>query len=194
VSEVCARVNPVIARPKAEAIPRRAFAIEPCRLLCVGLTLLCSTACRNDWSTDLWYQPSVRPQEVPPRLEPEHSVAVGTIRRSVDRDEADDLMKNPISAEPVSILRGSIIFQDRCAPCHGATGHGGGPVSRFFPPAPDLAYAAVKARSDGYIYGTIEFGGRAMPPLADGLTARDRWDLVNFVRGVQSAPPPEVKP
>ncbi|OYV93717.1 MAG: hypothetical protein B7Z68_08365, partial [Acidobacteria bacterium 21-70-11] len=70
-----------------------------------------------------------------------------------------------------------------------ADGHGGGPVSKFFPPAPNLAYVTIRARSDGYIYGTITFGGRAMPSQAEGLSERDRWNLVNFVRHVQGVAP-----
>jgi mono/diheme cytochrome c family protein len=105
----------------------------------------------------------------------------------VDRDDAESL-KNPVSRDALSVRRGELNFQDRCAACHGPQGHGGGPVSKFFPPAPDLAYITVKARSDGYLFGTITFGGRAMPPMAEGLSARDRWDLVNFVRTVQGQP------
>ena len=58
-------------------------------------------------------------------------------------------------------------------------------MSRFFPQAPDLAYATVKARSDGFIWGTITYGGKAMPPQREGLSATDRWDLVNHVRAIQ---------
>jgi mono/diheme cytochrome c family protein len=75
-------------------------------------------------------------------------------------------------------------------------GHGQGPVGRYFPPAPDLALDTIKAKSDGYIYGTIAMGGRAMPPMGDGLDERDRWDLVHFIRRIQTntsslAPAPE---
>jgi mono/diheme cytochrome c family protein len=81
--------------------------------------------------------------------------------------------------------RGRAIFVNRCTPCHGSEGHGNGPVSKYFPPAPDLAYATVVARSDGYIFGTITLGGKAMPPQRDGLTDRDRWSVVDYVREIQ---------
>ena len=151
----------------------------------LGLFLV---ACGNEWRTDMWYQPSHRPEDSP-RPEPERSVALGSAPRFADRDEAADEAKNPVPREPSSVERGRATFRDRCSACHGTEGHGGGPVSKFFPPAPDLAYAAVKARSDGYLYGTMVFGGRAMPALAEGLTQRDRWDLVNFIReGIQKQP------
>jgi len=153
--------------------------------LWLGIFVLLPCGCDNTWRTDMWYQPSHRAEDSP-RPEPKYSVPLGAGPQLADRDDAESL-KNPVARDAVSVKRGQTIFQDRCASCHGAQGHGGGPVSKFFPPAPDLAYVAVKARSDGYLFGTITFGGRAMPPMAEGLIARDRWDLVNFVRSVQGA-------
>jgi mono/diheme cytochrome c family protein len=132
----------------------------------------------------MWYQPSLRPEDAP-RPAPEHSVPLGAGRLPADRDDADTLAK-PVPATAISIEHGRALFAGRCAACHGPEGHGGGPVSKFFPPAPDLAYSTIRARSDGFIYGTVTFGGRAMPAQAEGLTPQDRWDLVNFVREVQS--------
>jgi len=144
---------------------------------------LIAAACSRDWRTDMWYQPSLRPEDAP-RPQPEDSVPLGAEPRYADRDEAEDL-SNPVPPTPASLARGRAIFLSRCAPCHGTDGHGGGPVSRFFPPAPDLAYVAVKQRSDGYIWGTITYGGRAMPSQREGLSANARWDLVNHVRAIQ---------
>ncbi len=157
------------------------------RLALVALAVGLAAGCRNDWRTDMWYQPSLRPEDAP-RPAPEHSVPLGAGRLPVDRDDADTLTK-PVPATAASIQHGKALFGERCAACHGPEGHGGGPVSKFFPPAPDLAYSTIRARSDGFIYGTITFGGRAMPAQAEGLTPRDRWDLVNFVRDVQSRTP-----
>jgi mono/diheme cytochrome c family protein len=144
------------------------------------LAAVAMAGCDNDWRTDMWYQPSLRAEDAP-RAEPEHSVALGLPPHLIDRDDAED-QRNPVPRDAASVARGRVTFRDRCVACHGTEGHGGGPVSKFFPPAPDLAYVAVKARSDGYIFGTITFGGRAMPPLGEGLTPKERWDLVNFVR------------
>ncbi|HEY6105353.1 MAG TPA: cytochrome c, partial [Anaeromyxobacteraceae bacterium] len=65
----------------------------------------------------------------------------------------------------------------------------GSPVSKFFPPAPDLAYVTVQNRSDGFIWGTVSYGGKAMPPQREGLSATDRWNLVNWVRAIQGRVP-----
>jgi S-disulfanyl-L-cysteine oxidoreductase SoxD len=140
-------------------------------------------ACSNDWRTDMWYQPSVRPEDAP-RPEPKHSVPLGASPVYESRDDTEDL-QNPVQPTPDSLARGKHLFIARCAPCHGPEGHGGGPVSRFFPEAPDLAYGSVQQRSDGYIWGTVSYGGKAMPPQREGLTSQDRWNLVNWVRVIQ---------
>jgi mono/diheme cytochrome c family protein len=143
--------------------------------------------CSRDWRTDMWYQPSLRPEDAP-RPEPEGSVPLGAAARYADREETQDLA-DPVPPTAASVAHGSALFRARCSPCHGPEGHGGGPVSRYFPAAPDLASPTVRARSDGYIFGTITFGGRAMPPQREGLTERDRWDLVNHVRAIQERTP-----
>jgi mono/diheme cytochrome c family protein len=135
----------------------------------------------------MWYQPSLRPEDAP-RPAPEHSVPLGAGRAPADRDDAETL-PNPVRATPESLGHGKLLFSERCACCHGPGGHGGGPVSKFFPPAPDLAYGTIVTRTDGYIYGTVTFGGRAMPAQAEGLTVSDRWDLVNYVRQIQGLAP-----
>ncbi len=156
------------------------------RRLALAATLLLA-GCGNDWRTDMWYQPSLRPEDAP-RPEPERSVPLGAGPAYQSRDDTVDLA-NPVAPGKESLVHGRTLFLARCAPCHGETGHGGGPVSRFFPAAPDLAYVTVQHRSDGYVWGTITFGGRAMPPQREGLTDRDRWDLVNWVRVVQGRIP-----
>lgn len=151
-------------------------------------TLLATAGCSNDWRTDMWYQPSVRPEDAP-RPEPERSVPLGSGPRYDSRDDTVDL-RNPLPSTKASLDHGKALFLARCAACHGREGHGGGPVSKFFPPAPDLAYVTVQQRSDGFIWGTISYGGKAMPPAREGLSVRDRWDLVNYVRAIQGRLPP----
>lgn len=151
------------------------------------LFVLAVVGCRNDWRTDMWYQPSLRPEDAP-RPAPEHSVPLGAGRAPLDRDDAETL-PNPVHATSESLAHAKMLFSERCACCHGPEGHGGGPVSKFFPPAPDLAYGTIVTHTDGYIYGTVTFGGRAMPAQAEGLTVSDRWDLVNYVRQIQGLTP-----
>jgi mono/diheme cytochrome c family protein len=157
-----------------------------------------AAGCSNDWRTDMWYQPSIRPQEAP-RPEPERSISLGASPRYESRDDTEQL-QDPFPVTTTSLARGKTLFTARCAPCHGPEGRGGGPVSRFFPPAPDLAYVKVRERTDGFIWGTVSYGGKAMPPAIEGLGVEDRWDLVQWVREIQrtspvvTVPPPPPPP
>ena len=155
-------------------------------------------ACSNDWRTDMWYQPSIRPQQAP-RPEPEKSIALGASPRYETRDDTEQLV-DPVPVTTTSLAHGKALFVARCSPCHGPDGRGGGPVSKFFPPAPDLAYIKVRERTDGFIWGTVSYGGKAMPPAIEGLTPADRWDVVHWVREIQrtspvvTVPPPPPPP
>lgn len=145
-------------------------------------------ACDSDWRTDLWYQQGRAARETP-LPEPEGAVPLHPRPHYDEREDADAL-KAPFASGPASLRRGRVLFEDRCISCHGHEGHGGGPVSKKdFPPAPDLAYATVRARSDGFIYATFLLGGKAMPRIGEGLDDRDRWDLVHFVRHIQALTP-----
>jgi len=150
--------------------------------------LLALAACSNDWRTDMWYQASFRAEDMP-RPEPERSVALGAGGpRYESREDTEDLT-NPVPASPAVLARGQVLFTARCAPCHGPEGRGGEPVSRFFPEAPDFAYSTIRKRSDGFIWGTISYGGKAMPPQREALTPEDRWALVHHVRHIQASAP-----
>ena len=158
---------------------------ERARACCLVLVLIC-TGCSNDWRTDMWFQPS-RAARATPRPEPEGSVPLFARLHLEDRDDAEGLRAPP--ADEGAELRGQALFLDRCQSCHGPQGHGGGPVGKFFPPAPDLSYPVIVKRSDGYLYATIGLGGKSMPPMGEGLDERDRWDLVRFIRHVQASAP-----
>jgi mono/diheme cytochrome c family protein len=151
--------------------------------LVLAVAALCC-ACGRDWRTDMWYQPAPQARETP-RPEPAGSVPLFARIHLDDRDEAETL-RAPFAADDASAGRGRALFLDRCTGCHNVDGHGNGPVGRYFPPAPDLALDTIKAKTDGYIYGTISLGGKAMPPMGEGLDERDRWDLVHFVRRIQA--------
>ena len=142
-----------------------------------------TAACGNDWRTDLWFQPGGGLHSIA-RPEPEGSVPLGARPHFDDRDEAEGL-KEPFASDAASVSRGHTLFTERCISCHGAEGHGGGPVSRSFPPAPDLGYPAIQMHADGYLYATLVLGGRAMPVMREGLSQMDLWDLVHFVRTIK---------
>jgi mono/diheme cytochrome c family protein len=151
-----------------------------------AVLVLSLVSCRADaiWPASMEDQPSVGATEGAPRPQPEESVPAGGIEAVDDREDLEDL-KNPQAGDPGSPVHGAWLFTRFCTHCHGAAGHGGGPVSDKFPPAPDLRHASVCKRSDGFLYGTLTVGGRAMPSMREGLSRRDRWDLVSFLRDMQ---------
>jgi mono/diheme cytochrome c family protein len=82
-----------------------------------------------------------------------------------------------------------------CAPCHGMTGHGDGPVSLTGDIKGPFAgvfplVGLVSARTDGYIFNVIRLGGDGVPGLRmpdyRRIPEMDRWDIVNYVRFLDS--------
>jgi cytochrome c len=83
-----------------------------------------------------------------------------------------------------SLANGRRHYQINCAVCHGSGGAGDGPVTKFGLPAPSLLTDITKNRSDGYVYGVIRNGRGLMPPY-NRVEDMDRWDVVNYLRGLQ---------
>ena len=150
----------------------------------LGLAFLAASGCSGSWPSEMDRQPSV-PALAEPRPAPEGAIPVGGVEHLESRDDDQDAA-NPIAKDVQATAHGEQLFATYCAVCHGDDGHGNGRLSKVFPPAPDLRYLTVCNRSDGFIYGTITAGGRAMPSQREGLTSRDRWSLVDYVRKIQS--------
>ena len=93
---------------------------------------------------------------------------------------------NPIPPNPTSIAAGKAIYEEKCVPCHGESGHGDGPVGITLNPRPaDLTQHAVPGvHTDGQLFDWITngFPGSVMPPFRQALSDDDRWNVVNFIR------------
>jgi mono/diheme cytochrome c family protein len=154
------------------------------RAMTTVLLVLGMGGCGDRWPADMDRQPTVRPlQEA--RSAPAGSIPLGGVEILDDReDDTDAEPPFPLNAEAAA--RGRAIFALHCAVCHGAQGKGDGPVSDKFPQAPNLRQTSICKRSNGFIYGTLTAGGRAMPTMREGTSAHDRWDLVAFVRSLQA--------
>jgi mono/diheme cytochrome c family protein len=137
------------------------------------------------WPASMEEQPSLRPLAAP-RPAPEGARPIGGVESLEDREDVQDL-KNPYADDPGAGAAGERLFKTHCVVCHGPEGHGDGKISTKFPPAPDLRYITICRRSDGFIYGTITAGGRAMPTMREGLTSRERWALVAHVRRIEKS-------
>ncbi len=134
------------------------------------------------WAASMEQQPSVQPL-AEARPVPAGAVPVERIETVVDRDDVEDL-KPPRPFDAAAEERGKALFARYCTACHGKEAKGDGPVSAKFPPAPNLRYTSICKRTDGFLYGTLTAGGKAMPPMREGTTSRDRWDLVAWVRAM----------
>jgi mono/diheme cytochrome c family protein len=166
-----------------------------------ALSLLCVVtgvgAC--SWFTDFKEQPKHDPWETPSdttpmRGNPQNSVsiygsaapgyAVGRLPTMGALDSMSGIA-NPTAADARSLRNGRMYYQINCAVCHGEAGKGDGPIlaaRAIFPPP--LIGPSAEGRSDGYIWGIIRNGRGAMPSY-NRIEELDRWDVVNYVRGLQ---------
>lgn len=106
--------------------------------------------------------------------------------------------------------KGSALFAQHCAACHGAQGQGGHGTGVTFSRPRDLPIIApalnnrgfLAAASDAMIKATLMHGREGTPMvsfLKQGLSEQDINDLVSFVRSfeadeMQTAPPAEPEP
>ncbi|HXM38253.1 MAG TPA: cytochrome c [Gemmatimonadales bacterium] len=113
-----------------------------------------------------------------------------------------------IPAEPAvtiaSILHGREMFQNlECWKCHGAAGHGDGPSSHTLtdnkenPVRPynfetGSRFMCGVTNRDLYRIFMTGLDGSAMPSFADQIKPADAWDLVHFLRTLQSIQTPEA--
>jgi mono/diheme cytochrome c family protein len=92
---------------------------------------------------------------------------------------------NPVPADARSLHNGRMYYQINCAVCHGEAGKGDGPIlatKAIFPPP--LVGPSAESKSDGYLWAIIRNGRGAMPSY-NRIEELDRWDVVNYVRGLQ---------
>jgi mono/diheme cytochrome c family protein len=156
----------------------RAHRVAPC------LVALALAGCNGyQWPASMERSPAVRPLSEA-RPSPSGSIPLGGVETLADREDDADLAP-PVAFDSAAEARGRAAFSNHCTACHGPEGKGDGPVSAKFPPAPNLRHVSICKRTDGFLYGTLTAGGKAMPSAREGTTSRDRWDLVAFVRALQ---------
>lgn len=162
-----------------------------------------------DWFTDFKQQPSVHPWGVfsPDSAElkgfrgqPAGSVGTNGTLVSIYQVSSAPLpatidsmsaLPNPVAVDERSLANGRMYFQINCAACHGETGDGNTAMKLLNPMygfPPSLLTDQAKARSDGYIWGMMRNGRGLMPPY-NRIEESDRWDVVNYLRGLQGRYP-----
>lgn len=152
------------------------------------------------WFTDFKQQPKIDPWEsvndtTPSRGNPQNSVPVfgtvapGYLYARTPLPGAITAMAgiaNPTPPNARSLENGRKYFQINCAACHGEGGKGDGTVTKYGFPGISIGPGSNAANNltDGYIFGMMR-NGRGLMPSYNRIEEPDRWDVVNYLRGLQ---------
>ena len=177
--------------------------VDRSKFLLLASSVLVLSSC--SWFTDFKQQPSVGPWQefssdsaagkgfrgnpagsvpVTGSLVPGYAISYAVLPATTD---SFNILKNPAAADAKSLANGRKYFSLNCAVCHGDAGDGNGTLKQLNPMygfSPSLLADQAKGRSDGYIWGMIRNGRGLMPPY-NRIEEADRWDVVNYVRGLQ---------
>ena len=178
------------------------------RRVAVLLLPLALAACtQEEWLTDMKQQPSIGTwqkfpsdsalaETTPFRGNPQGSVPTTGITVAAWQVSYAQLpatidsmsgVANPVAADARSLENGRKLYQINCAVCHGDLGDGNGTLKQLNPAygfAPAINGASTQARTDGYIFGMLR-NGRGLMPAQNRIPEEMRWDVVNYVRGLQ---------
>jgi len=175
------------------------------RRLAPAVLALSLGAC--EWFTDFKDQPRIEPWEAyaspgadtaevrksATRGQPMYSVPVTgsqapafwvSYTPGIAQLDSMSTLTNPIPADERSLLNGRKHYQINCAVCHGDAGQGDGPATLYGMVPISLTSATAVGHSDGYLFGIIR-NGRGLMPTYNRIEEMDRWDVVNYLRGLQ---------
>ena len=95
-------------------------------------------------------------------------------------------MQNPVPTEHLNLLEAGMLYEQRCAACHGDSGDGTTKFDGMMYPRPtDLRSDDTQGMSDGELYYTINNGIRwsGMPAFGSrGDNDENLWKIVAYVR------------
>lgn len=189
------------SRRKAHPSRRKALHAAITWVFVLATTSGCWEQWSNDWFPQMKWQKAVQAYEAvdhPKGPEgfrpPEGAIPVTGTDPDVGRFDvaaADAQLVNPTDPSDYrSIANGREQYEVYCATCHGSRGMGDGPVSMAGELQGPFAgvyplVGLVGARSDGYLYNVIRLGGQRMPAYRR-IPPEDRWDIVNYLRFLDS--------
>lgn len=145
------------------------------------------------WSRDMYKNPHVKAGTLPlkdaegiPRggVNP-ISIGKKKLGNPVLVKNAYQNLPNPVRPTEESLKNGERLYRVYCLPCHGPEGKGDGEVAKKMVPAQNLTSDIYKSKPDGFFFATIAGGGLIMPAQKKGLSEKDIWDIVNFIRKLQ---------
>ena len=101
------------------------------------------------------------------------------------------LSGNPLPVTEGNLLRGKVVFLQRCVGCHGIAGDGKGPGASFMSPAPadftsadDACCGGDTGPGDFYYRILRGWPGTGMENFGDRLSVDDIWRVVMFVKTI----------
>jgi mono/diheme cytochrome c family protein len=192
----------LVVKKRSREIFRNVIGLHPRVIRAGGLMLAVAIAIAAipapavcfPWSIDMYRGPEIQPFAMAPRVTPADTIPVHGGEPPMSLEQAAIKMHNPLQATPENLAKGKEQFNTYCAPCHGESAQGDGPVAHILKKPPkSLLVGAIKDRPDGYIYGAIRDGVRASPSYADEMAAEQRWQVVMYLRSMQSAAAAKAK-
>jgi mono/diheme cytochrome c family protein len=166
----------------------------------------------QDWLTDFVQQPSVGTwqkfsadsltgETTPFRGMPQGSVPVTGVTVAEWEVSYNALpftvdslsgVRNPVPVDGRSLANGQRLYSVNCAVCHGDAGDSNSPIKRLNPimgsTVLSLVAPSAVGRTDGYIWGMMR-NGRGLMASYNRIPEQERWDVVNYVRGLQGRYP-----
>ena len=89
--------------------------------------------------------PEVQPYAESPRVTPADTIPVHGGEPPMSLEQATIKMHNPLQPTPENLAKGKEQFTTYCAPCHGESGQGNGPVAHILAKPPKIWFL-VRAR------------------------------------------------
>ncbi len=155
-------------------------------ILGAAVLALAPSAWSFPWDIDMYRGSPVQPLSRAPRVMPSDTMPVNRGEAPMSTEQMTVKLKNPLTATEENLSHGRDLFLTNCAPCHGESGVGNGPVAFLLKHQPkNLVTGQSKDLPDGYIYGVIRNGILLMPSYADAMSSSERWQVVLYVRSLQ---------
>ena len=108
---------------------------------------------------------------------------IADMKRRWDTPAWTDTLKNPVAHNAAATDSGKILYQKNCVVCHGTGGKGDGVAAAGLSMKPaDHTSPNVQLQTDGSLWWELSNGHSPMPAYKNVLTAKQRWELINYIR------------